>query len=504
MSLTRRVVSGVKWSATGRYSEQLLVLLTTAVLARLLAPEDFGVFGMAVLTTSALTVVADLGTSTALVQRPKISRRLVSSVFWLNVGLGILYFAVAAAGASLVAGFFQEPVVAPILTVLSVSLVFGGAAAVPQALLTRRLAFDRLAGAQLTAVAVGAAVGIGMAFSGMGAWSLVGQHVGRTAAEAVLLIALAGLRPAPVFDVAQLRSVQQFSLALAGSQVGSYLIRNLDNVLVGRVLGAAPLGYYDIAWRLIQYPLVAITSVVGRVLLPALSRLQGQAERFARAYLRSAAAIAFFAVPALIALFFLAEPAVRLILGDAWLPAVPLVMILAPVGLFQSIGSTTGNLYVARGATGRLLLWTWFAAPVTAAFFLVGVQFGVVGMAVSRLIANTLLSPLNFLMAARGTAVRLRDLGRALQPVAIAALISGFAILGVRLVLEELGVRAAAPLVLLAGAAGGLVYLTVLMMARSPVLRDVLETLGLAGLASRRRFGRWLAADSGSGADGAP
>jgi PST family polysaccharide transporter len=488
MSLTRQVVSGVKWSAAGRYGEQLLVLLATAILARLLAPDDFGVFGMALLASTAFTVVADLGTGTALVQRETISAPLISSVFWLNVGLGVLYCAVAYVAAPLVALFFTEPLVAPVLRVLAGTLVLGGISAVPQALLVRRLAFDRLAGAQLLAVALGAFAGVAMAVAGFGVWSLVGQQLTRGVAEAGLLLLGARLRPSPVLRVDELRGVRQFSLSLTGAQIGSYLIRNLDNILIGRVLGSTLLGYYDIAWRLIQYPLVAVTSVANRVLLPALSRLQTQEERFALAYLRSSAAVAFVSAPAMVVLFVLAEPTVRLLLGEAWVPAAPLVMVLAPVGLFQSVGAMTGNLYVARGATGRLLAWTLLAAPVTAAALLFGVRFGVTGVAISRLVANTLLSPLNFLLAAQGTSLRLRDLAKALKPVALASTVVGVVAVAARLGLESLGIQQPVVIVLVGSALGVLAYIGILMASRPRVLGEILETLGLAGVPGTDRL----------------
>lgn len=486
MSFIRDVVSGVKWSAAARYGEHAVGFVTTAILAHLLSPEAFGLLALAALVTGFLSSIADLGTATALIQREDVSPSLESTVFWVSVTTATLLAILAWILAPAVALFFGEPRVTPILRVLAVGLLFSGTGAVPTALLTRDLTFDLLARVQLSAAAVGGAVGIGMALGGFGVWSLVGQYLARTVIDAMGVFLISSFRPILGVDQSHLRSVASFGVSLSGFQVTNFITRNVDNLIIGRFLGPTMLGYYDIAWRLIEYPKAALAGVVGRVMVPAYSRLQSDDERFGRAHVRVVASIGLVSIPMLLGLMVVAEPVVLLFFGESWAPAVVLVSILAPVGLAQTMGATTGSVYIAKGRTGWLFMWSLFAGIITTLGVVAGLSWGLVGIAVGRLIANSALFPINLGISLRMVRLRLRDFGVLVRPVAVAGLAMVAVVLVLRGGLDAIELAGGITDLVVSVAVGALVYLGALWRMRPPILGEILRTLEAAEMTAAR------------------
>ncbi|HEX7052151.1 MAG TPA: MOP flippase family protein [Longimicrobiales bacterium] len=486
MSLAREVVSGFRWSAAARFAEHVVTLITTVVLVRLLSPEAFGLLGMAMLAIGLISVAGDLGFSAALIQRRNISRELASSLFWISGLVGGAFALLVYAAAPAVAAAYQEPKVAPILRVLSVLFALTGFGGVPTALLSREFAFARLTRVQLLAVTLGAATGIVMALNDRGVWSLVGQQLTRAATETGGVLVASRFRP--VFRVrwAEVRSVASYSLNLSGSNIAGYIIQSIDNLLIGRFLGATALGFYDIAWRLIQFPVTALSQVVGRVLFPALSSMQEDDARFGRAYLNVCSAIALLSFPMILGAMLVAEPFVLAVLGKSWAQTALLLVLLGPVGLAQSIGSTTGNVYMAKARTGWLLLWSVAVGIVTTVAMWVGLAWGLVGVAVARLLVNTVLSPLNFHVALKLIGLRLKDLGRALGRIAAASLVMVAALAAFRGLLDVLDVGAPAVVLAFGIPLGIATYAWALFRYRPAVLREILETLAMADVSWAR------------------
>lgn len=487
MSFIRDIVSGVRWSAIGRYGEHGVGFVTTAVLAHLVSPEAFGLLALAALVTGFLSSIADLGTATTLVQREVVPRSLESTVFWVSLATSTLLAAVAWLVAPAVALFFREPQVAPVLRFLAVGLLFSGAGAVPTALLTRDLAFDRLARVQLTAAAVGGAVGISMALGGLGVWSLVGLYLARTFLEATGVFLVSTFRPVLQVDRRQLASVVSFGANLSGFQVANFVTRNVDNLVIGRFLGPTMLGYYDIAWRLIEYPKAALSGVVGRVMVPTYARMQSDDERFGRAYVRVVASIGLISIPMLLGLMLVAEPVVLLFFGESWGPSVILVSILAPVGLAQTMGATSGSVYIAKARTDWLFGWSLVAGLVTTLGVVVGLQWGIVGIAVGRLIANSTLFPVNLGISLRLVRLRLSDLWRLVRPLAAAGIVMVAAVVALRTWLDAVGLTGGIVDLVASVALGAAVYVGIIWRVRPPIVDEIFVTLDAAGVATARR-----------------
>ena len=423
MSLRRQTASGFRWTAASQAGRQGMQLLTIAVLAHLLQPTDFGLIAMATVATGFITLFRDLGTSAALIQRRELSDRLVASLFWVNAGFGLLAAALLALAAPLIALFYHEPRVTPVLQVLALSFVASGLGILHQALLERRLAFARLARVELAATLAGALVGIGMALRGWGVWSLVGQSLAVATLTTILLWAVTGWRPALCFDWSEVRSVSRYSLNLTGYNIFNYFARNADYLLVGRFLGAADLGFYTLAYRIMFYPLQNVSAMVGRVMFPVYARLQDDAERFRNAFLKIAGGVALLTFPLMLGVLALARPFVLGVFGPRWEPTVLLLQILAPAGMIQTIVTLGGSIYQARGRTDWMFRWGVFAGTVFVAAFALGVRWGVTGVAAAFTAALLLLSYPALAIPLRLIGLRVGRLARTLLPPLTSALL---------------------------------------------------------------------------------
>ena len=411
MSLRKSAISGVKWSSISHFGRRGLSLLTTIILARLLTPADFGLVAMAAVVIGFIELFKDLGTATAVIQRKDPSQGLLASVFWLNAGFGFAATIVLYLLAPLLGVFYREPQVIPIMQVLSLSFLLSGLSNLQASLLERNLEFDKLARMEIGTALFAALVGITAAFLGQGAWSLVYQMLAGNFLGTLLFWSASRWRPSWQFDWPEIRSVMGFSLNLTGGNIFNYFARNADKLLIGRFLGGQDLGYYDLAYRLMQLPLQGISAVLSRVMFPLYSRMQDDAGRFGRTYLKVASAIALISFPLMLGLTALAGPIVRTLFGAAWAPMIPLLLILAPLGAVQSIATTVGSIYTAKGRTDWQLWWTIGAGLLIVLSFVLGLPWGIRGVAASYAIMFLLLTYPAFAIPFRLVGLRVSDLG---------------------------------------------------------------------------------------------
>jgi PST family polysaccharide transporter len=357
--------------------------ITTVLLARLLDPADFGLMGMATVVTGFILLFRDLGTASAVIQRQQPTQTLLSGLFWVNVSFGVAAAVFLCLFAPLIAGIYNETRVVPLLQLLAFSFIISGAGTLHQALLERGLEFDRLAKVELAATLAGAFVGIGSALAGQGVWSLVYQTLTVAAVTTSLLWVFSAWRPSLVLGLSEVRQVMSYSLNLTGFNIFNYFARNADYLLIGRYLGATELGYYTLAYRLMLYPLQNISAVVARVMFPVYVRMREDDARFRRTYLRVAGSIAFLTFPLMLGLMALAKPFVLTLFGPAWQSVVVLLQVLAPLGMAQSIVPLIGSIYQAKGRTDLLFRWGIFASTLFVLAFVVGLRWGVIGVAVA-------------------------------------------------------------------------------------------------------------------------
>jgi PST family polysaccharide transporter len=435
MTLKQQATSGARWSGVSQVVRQLALLATTFVLTRLLDPSDFGLLAMATVVTGFVALFKDLGTAAAIIQRRELDDRLLSTIFWANLGVAIGLTSLVILIAPLLALFYREPQVVPVLRALALSFIIASVSVVQQALLERKLRFAALARVEICAVLLGAASGIAAAVLGYGVWSLVMQNWVMLLVLSFGFIATAQWRPGLHFAWADLRAIAGFSSNLVAFNSLNYFARNADYIMIGRVLGSGELGLYTLAYRIMLYPVQHIAAVIGRVTFPVFAQLQDDNARLRVGYLRIISTIALITVPLMLGLMALSDLFVATVFGEAWQRTTILLTILAPVGLVQSIGTTVGAIYQAKGRTDLFLAYGLGASTLTVTAFALGLRWGIEGVAVAYLIATMIILIPSFLIPLRLIELPLSALWSALWRPLAAGLLMLVSLLALRMAL---------------------------------------------------------------------
>lgn len=390
-ALHRSAMEGIKWATLSQVARAVLRLVTTALLARLLPVSDFGLVGMAWVVIVFAGLFRDLGGSAAVIQRKALHDDLPSSAFWVNVIASAILTLVLFAAAPAIAGWYGDARVAPVLQALSLLFLISGSGMMHQALLERHLAFGRIAGAELAATLAGCACGITGALWGLGVWSLVTQELVICTVATLLLWVQSPWRPQRRFNLALVREVRKFSLNVTGFHFIEYFTANSPTLLIGRFLGAHSLGFFTLANNVMLYPVVNVANVLQRVFFPVYAQLQDDDAHLRTAYLDTVGTIAFLTVPLMLGLMAVAEPFVHTLFGLSREEAIPLVLILAPVGLLQSLSVTVAPLYLAKGRADWLMAWSLLSGALLIGGILAGIPWGLTGVAIAYAVAHALL-----------------------------------------------------------------------------------------------------------------
>jgi O-antigen/teichoic acid export membrane protein len=399
-----------------------VMLLTTAVLGRLLTPQDYGLIGMVAIVMGFVSLFKDLGLSAAVIQREDLTGRQVSTLFWINLCFSLAVMLLTVALAPAIAWFFGEPRLTGVTAAYAVGFIFGGLAVQHEALLRRRMRFAALAGANLAALFVNAAVTVALAWAGFGYWALVCGQLALGLSFAVCVWAVCGWRPGRPGTLAEVRPLLAFGRNLTGFTVVNYFARNLDNLLIGRVWGAVQLGFYAKAYQLLLLPLDQVNEPISAVAVPALSRLGDDPERYRRAYLRLLEKVAIATMPLMAFMIASSDWIVRVVLGPQWGEAARIFMLLGISGLFQPVANTTGWLLISQGRARHLAQWGLIGGAVSVVAIVAGLPWGPAGVALSYSLARILVfDPLLYWWVGREGPVRALDFYRTIVPAAAAS-----------------------------------------------------------------------------------
>jgi PST family polysaccharide transporter len=418
-------------------SQQIVRVLFTLLLARIIGPHDFGITAQATIFIGLTQLFIDQGFGAALIQKRSIDRIDVGSVFWLNVVFGILMGAITIAAAPLVASFFHTPELTAVLRVLSILVLINALAVVPAALLNRSMGWRPIALSQLTGAVVGGVIGLVAAQAGARYWSVVIQNILFGAVTLVGMVLATGLPPL-VASLRRLRELFAFTWGVAGSYFLRYFNDNVDNILVGRYLGTADLAFYALAFRLLKLPVRLIGAIVNQVSLPAFSRMQEDLPRMRRWFLASSRTMATGTYPFLMLGILLVPDLIPALFGPQWEPAVVPTQILTAVAMRQMVMMLIGPLFQALGRTRELFGWTLLAVGTTLLGIVIGLQWGIVGVAAGVAISMYALAPLQIAVASRLVGFRGAEYTLALAPAWIAAAVMVVAWVPVRLATNAL------------------------------------------------------------------
>jgi O-antigen/teichoic acid export membrane protein len=381
--LDRRIIRGSAWLALSYGGGQLVSLVSTAVLAHFLAPSAFGVVALASVAIVAVTTLQESGLGLAMIHKRDEVERAAGTTLVFSVVMGLLLYAAAFFVAPLLAHIFRQPSLTNVIRVLATLLIARGIGMVPGVLIERELRFRARAKGELTGAAVQAAVAIPLAVAGAGVWSLVAAQVASAGVTSLVYWLLAPFIPSPrLFSWPLLRELGRFGRYVTAANILALIDQNVDTATVGRLLGAADVGYYNLAWRLCNLPATGIGYVLGRVMFPAYATMRDDLEAFRATFLTNVRRVALASLPIGVGILIAAEPIVVGIFGAKWRPAVVPLQILAVFGIVRSFAGTTGAVFQA---SGRPQIVTWLnvlhLAVLCAGLFTLTPRFGLNGAA---------------------------------------------------------------------------------------------------------------------------
>jgi len=474
-TLLRSGASGVLWQGLAQVVGKLVVLATTIVLARLLAPEAFGLVTLSLVLITYAEAFADAGVAQALVYLPR-TRAILRAAMAASVVAGVVLMLSAMAAAPLMAQLFSRPEVTPLARLLAVSLLASSLAALPESLLRRDLQFRRLTVATICRVVVTGAVSVTLALGGLGAWALAWGTVAGSGIYALTAWLLLPERPdAAVWRTSwdDVRRVLGYGMPVVGSSLLSRLIFNVDYLIIGSILGATALGYYTLAFRIPELLIINVFFVLSAVAFPMFSRLKGDPVRMRSAYLFSVRLYSLYGLCAGVGLALVASLVVPLVFGPRWEEAVAPLVALALYAACRSIGVGTNEVYKALGRPGLALsLSVLRLAVLVPALFVGALVWGVVGVAWAQVVTSLAMAVLMQARAAQVLSLPLRELGRALVPGVLAA----GSVLVVGLPLTRLPLPAVLDLCIVV-AAGVAAVAAVLALLQRSLLRELVQVL---------------------------
>ncbi len=475
--LSTTAARAVAWNYASFASGKVLVLVTMAILARLLSPEEFGIVGFATLAIAYLAVLKDLGLGAAVIQRRHDVEESAQTVFVLNLAIGAILTTITILGAPFVASFFREPLVTPLLRVLSFTFVLESLGSMHVVLMKRNLDFRRKLVPDIGRSLVKGTVAIATAATGFGVWALVWGQLAGVIAAVVLSWVVLPWRPTFRFERRLLRPLARFGVPLLVTDIQYAIWANLDYVVVGRMLGDAALGVYTLAYRLPELLIQSVWRVLAQAIFPVFSRLQDDIEALRRGFLATIRYTQIAIVPLGVGLFVTAEPAVSLLFGDQWADVVPVLQVMALFSLIASIGVNAGDVYKALGRTDVLAKLAIAELFVLIPALTYGARFGVIGVAWAHAAVAVVDSTVRLLVARVMVGISFRDVGRQLAPSFGAGVVLAAAAASSMRITADLGTLTSLVIGVVSGAAA---YSLALWHLDRPAMRRVLGWTGLA------------------------
>jgi O-antigen/teichoic acid export membrane protein len=478
MKLRQKAAKGIIWSVIQKWGRAGVSSVTFIVLSRLLVPEQFGLVALATTFTDFVEIFLDMGLSAAIIQRTDLDREHLDTAFWIGILTSGLLTTAGIATAGIVATLYKEPKLAPVLSWLAVGFVLSALSSTQTAILQRDLAFKSLAARSLIATIVSGVISVGMAFAGFGVWSLVALELTRGVAGAIVLWTASDWRPGFHVSRKHYKELFGFGVSVLGNNVLKVVITRSDDFLIGFFLGPTLLGYYTIGYKLLLVIIRLVNGITNAVAFPAFSRLQEKPERMRLAFYKVTQYTSLLAFPIFIGMATLAPEIVLAVFGDKWAPSIPVMQVLASIGILQSVLFFNGSVMRASGKPS----WEFGIMLVNAIFsvigFLVSVHYGIVAVAASFVIVGYLLAPVSYVAVRKLIKIQFSTYLRQYAAPLLASLFMVMGMMVLKYVINIQGTNLYLQLSMYV-LTGGLIYLFIIGLTARPLYWQLLEIVSL-------------------------
>lgn len=393
----------MKWVSLSMMVVTFLQFLKITIVGRILGPGVFGLLGMVTVVIGLANAFGDMGISNAIIHRQDSTRRQLSSLYWLNIFSGIAVFIIVVIITPLIVDFYEEPAIRLPLYFLSLSFIILPFGLQFKMLLQKNLQFDKIAGSEICNAVISLVVSVILALRNLGVYSLVWGQLAGIMVGTLLYMAYGwrAYRPEFHFQTQDLKGYLSFGLYQMGERMTNYFSANLDYIIIGKFLGAVPLGIYTLAYQLVVVPLVKINPVITNVMFPVFSKMQHDNKRLASGYLKVVSLIAMISFPLLTGLAVVSPIIIPLFWGDKWLGAIPLIQILCVMGILKSLGNCIGSVLLAKGRADIGFKINVVSVMLYLCAFFYMVRLGVIYIAIAHVIIPILLLPVFLLILNR-------------------------------------------------------------------------------------------------------
>lgn len=389
MTLKQKAIDGVKWTSLSNIVVAMLQLLQISVLARYLAPEDFGLMALATVVIGFSRIFSDMGVSNAIIHHQNTSHEQLSSLYWLNIAVGVCLFLLVSIASPWISLFYDEPRLTELLIILSSSFIILAIGNQYRVLFQKDLQFNLMAKIEIVAAVGAFVVAVVCAIAGFGVYSLVNATLTSTIIASVLYLffGISTHRPSFVFRYDETKKYLGFGMYQTGQSTLNYFNSQFDVILIGKLLGAEALGIYSLVKQLAMRPVQVINPVVTKVAFPLMSKIQDDTVRLKQGYFKIVAMLSFVNLPIYGAIILLAPEIVHIMFGEGWNDSVIIVQILSLAFAIVAIGNPIGSLLMAKGKANWGFYWNLaqifivpFVVYFASIFGLSAVSWSIVGL----------------------------------------------------------------------------------------------------------------------------
>ena len=428
MSLKKQATTGLVWTFAQQFGNQALGFVVSLILARVLLPEEFGVIGMITVFIGLGKALVNSGLTQSLIRRKEITEVDLSTIFYFNLFASILVYCIIYLSAPLIAEFYNTAILKDVIRVFGITFVLTALAAVQGARFIRDMNFKIQALMSIPSTVIGGIVGISMAYSGYGVWSLVWSSLSSTFASTIQLWYFSNWKPKLIFSFENFKSHYLFGYKLTLAGLLGTLFNNIYTIVIGKFFNASLVGFYTRAQTVNQLPVTSITTALDKVTYPMFSKIQDDQKKLKSVYKLIIKSVLFLVAPVLITMAALGEPLFRFLFTEKWVPAVPYFQILCITGLLLPLEKYNLNILKVKGRSDIYLKLELVRRIITVIIILLTIRFGIYWLLIGQSLSNIVSYLLNSHYSGKFIDYTTREQIVDISPSILFSLISGLLI----------------------------------------------------------------------------
>jgi O-antigen/teichoic acid export membrane protein len=397
LSLKAQAISGVKWTTLSTVVTTILQLLQLAILARFLDPSAFGLMALVMVVIGFSQAFLDMGISNAIIHKQEISRDQLSTLYWVNVLAGFILFCIISISAPFVASLYEQPELTELIAIVALTFIIQPFGQQFMVLWQKEMRFSEIAKIDIVNKSISLIVSVYFAYKGYGVYALVYGTLAGIVSQTVQFMykGLKEYRPSFVFKLGEIKEFLSFGAYQMGEKMINFFNKEVDTLLIGKLLGVETLGIYIIAKQLIMRPAQIINPIITKVTFPTMAKVQDDTERLKNIYLKTMNYLSSVNFPIYAFLFIMAPDLVPLIFGEKWNESIIVVQILSIFGAIRSTGNPIGSLLLAKGKANWGFYWNlglFFYIPlgiyIGSFWSLEGISYSLIILQLSLIVPN--------------------------------------------------------------------------------------------------------------------